>query len=144
MTVTFFGHRVIPCDISERIRNTLVYLIEEKNAYNFYVGNNGEFDKTVCSILKELKKTYPHIRYAVVLAYLPLLKKDKTIKYENTVVPEGIERVPQKYAICARNKWMIEQANTVITYVIDNTGGAAQFKAVAERKGKTIINLAEF
>ena len=65
MTVTFFGHRVIPCDISERIRNTLVYLIEEKNAYNFYVGNNGEFDKTVCSILKELKKTYPHINKEV-------------------------------------------------------------------------------
>lgn len=136
MTVTFFGHKVMPYDISLLIRKTLIQLIQEKNAYNFYVGNNGMFDETVCKILKDIKYIYPQIRYAIVLAYHPSSKNDKTQTHENTIVPEGIERTPPKYAICARNKWMIEQADTVITYVMGNTGGAARYKALAKKRAK--------
>ncbi len=36
---------------------------------------------------------------------------------------------------------MLERADFVITYITHITGGAADFKALAERKGKTVINL---
>ena len=36
---------------------------------------------------------------------------------------------------------MLERADFVITYVTHITGGAADFKDLAERKGKTVINL---
>lgn len=36
---------------------------------------------------------------------------------------------------------MIEQADYVITYVTHSWGGAAKFKELAEKKGKTVINI---
>ena len=38
---------------------------------------------------------------------------------------------------------MIEQADIVVTYVTHSFGGAAQFKEMAEKQGKTVIELIE-
>ena len=38
---------------------------------------------------------------------------------------------------------MIENSSTVITYVTHPTGGAAKFKELAEKKRKTLINIAK-
>jgi len=37
---------------------------------------------------------------------------------------------------------MLEQADIVITYVKYIVGGAQKFNALAEKKGKTVINIA--
>lgn len=49
----------------------LVDFIEEHNVPLFYVGNQGDYDTHVYSVLQELSLIYPHIHYAVVMAYLP-------------------------------------------------------------------------
>ena len=49
--------------------------------------------------------------------------------------------MPLRFAISYRNKWMIEQSDYVVTYVNHSWGGAAQFKELAEKKGKTVIEL---
>ena len=141
MTVTFFGHKDTPKEIEPTLRTTLVDLIENHGATKFYVGNNGNFDTMVRRHLEDLSRTYP-ITYNVVLAYLPT-KKSEYDDYTNTILPDGIETVPKRFAISWRNKWMIEQADIVVTYVTHSFGGAAQFKALAERQGKTIIELSE-
>ena len=141
MVCTFFGHKDTPKEIEPILRSTLIDLIENKNANVFYVGNNGSFDTMVRRQLKELYLTYP-ITYSVVLAYLPT-KKSECDDYTNTILPEGIETAPKRFAISYRNKWMIEQADIVVTYVTHSFGGAAQFKALAERQGKTVIELSE-
>ena len=105
----------------------------------FYVGNNGNFDTMVRCQLEDLSQTYP-ITYSVVLAYLPI-EKNKYDNLTNTIYPEGLETVPKRFAISWRNKWMIQQSDVVVTYVTHNFGGAAQFKEMAEKKGKTTINL---
>ena len=105
----------------------------------FYVGNNGNFDIMVHRQLEDLSRTYP-ITYNVVLAYLPTMKSEYD-DYTNTILPEGIETAPKRFAISWRNKWMIEQADIVVTYVTHSFGGAAQFKELAERQGKTVIEL---
>ena len=141
MVCTFFGHKDTPKEIEPTLRTTLIDLVENKNATVFYVGNNGNFDTMVRSQLEELSHIYP-INYSVVLAYLPANKRG----YEgitNTILPEGIETVPKRFAISYRNKWMIGQSDVVVTYVMHSFGGAAQFKALAERQGKTIIELSE-
>ena len=69
------------------------------------------------------------------------MPKRKAENSELTILPEGIETVPPRFAISYRNKWMIEQSDYVITYVIHSWGGAAQFKELAEKKGKTVIEL---
>ena len=141
MTVTFFGHKDTPKEIEPTLRSTLIDLIENKNVTVFYVGNNGNFDTMVRRQLEDLSNTYS-ITYNVVLAYLPA-KKSEYDDYTNTILPEGIETVHKRFAISWRNKWMIQQSDVVVTYVTHNFGGAAQFKAMAERQGKTVIELSE-
>lgn len=141
MVCTFFGHKDTPKEIEPILRSTLIDLIENKNANVFYIGNNGSFDNMVRRQLEGLSHTYP-ITYSVVLAYLPT-KKSEYDDYTNTILPEGIETKPKRFAISYRNKWMIQQSDIVVTYVTHSFGGAAQFKNTAERKGKTIIELSE-
>ena len=141
MAVTFFGHKDTPKEIEPTLRTTLVDLIENHGATDFYVGNNGNFDTIGRSQLENLSKTYP-ITYNVVLAYLPT-KKSEYDDYSNTIYPEGIETVPKRFAISYRNKWMIQQSDVVVTYVTHTYGGAWQFKAMAERQGKTVIEITE-
>lgn len=141
MTVTFFGHKDTPKEIEPTLRATLVDLIENQGASVFYVGNNGNFDTMVRRQLENLSQTYP-ITYNIVLAYIPT-KKSEYDSFTNTLLPEGIETVPKRFAISYRNEWMLEQSDTVVSYVIRTYGGAVQFKAMAERQGKTVIELSE-
>ena len=141
MTVTFFGHKDTPKEIEPTLRMTLVDLIENHGATEFYVGNNGNFDTLVRRQLEELSHTYS-ITYSVVLAYLPV-KKSEYDDLTNTLLPEGIETIPKRFAISYRNKWMIRQSDVVVTYVTHSFGGAAQFKELAERQGKLAIELSE-
>ncbi len=141
---TFFGHRNVTKDIEPILYSTLVDLIENKNVNVFYVGNQGGFDYIVRKNLKTLKVDYPHIDYAVVLAYMPSTN-DKRVYYDcdDTIYPEEMEKIHPKYAIIERNKWMINVSEYVVTYVKCSIGGAAQFKRLAENMGRTVINLAD-
>ena len=141
MVCTLFGHKDTPKEIEPTLRSTLIDLIENKNVNVFYVGNNGNFDTMVRRQLEDLSQIYP-INYSVVLAYLPT-EKNKYDNLTNTIYPEGIESVPKRFAISYRNNWMIRQSDVVVTYVSHSFGGAAQFKAMAQRQGKTVIELSE-
>lgn len=136
MICTFFGHRDTPHGVEPRIKEILTELIEKNGVRTFYVGNQGKFDLIVLKVLKELSLRYK-IKYYVVLAYMP---KQKTEYDENTLLPDGIEKAPPRFAISYRNKWMIEKSDYVVTYVSREFGGAAKFKSLAEKKGKTVIN----
>ena len=140
---TFFGHRDCPNSIKSKLYTVLIDLIENHAVDMFYVGQQGAFDGIVRSVLKELVLIYPHINYAVVLERMPP-KQDEfyTRDYSDTMLPEGIETVPPRFAISWRNKWMIKQSDYVVTYTTRSYGGAAQFAGMAERQKKIVINLA--
>ena len=140
MTCTFFGHKDAPSEIRPVLRDVLMDLIEHHGVKRFYVGNQGNFDAMALRLLKEFEKPYS-ITYDVVLAYL-LKKTDPFFEAYYTILPEGIETVPRRFAIDYRNKWLVEHSDIVITYVERSFGGAAKFKALAERKGKRIVELA--
>ena len=137
MTCTFFGHRDTPKETEPALRLTLIDLIENKNATVFYAGNHGNFDAMVHRQLEDLSRTYP-IKYYVVLAYMP--GKNDTPD-EHTILPEGIETVPRRFAINYRNKWMLNKSDIVVTYVTRPIGGAWEFKQIAKRQRKTMISL---
>ncbi|MCQ2440539.1 MAG: hypothetical protein MJ076_01410 [Clostridia bacterium] len=61
--------------------------------------------------------------------------------YSDTIYPDGLEKVPRKFAIDRRNRMMIDWSNIVIIYVCYPFGGSAKFREIAEKKGKEIINL---
>lgn len=137
---TFFGHRDCPSGIRTRLRETLVDLIENYGAEFFYIGNQGQFDAMARNIVRELKTVYPMIEYTVVLAYMPQ-KVNEYEDYSDTMLPEGIEQVPKRFAISWRNNWMLNRADYVVTYITHSWGGAAQFAQKAQRKGKAVYNL---
>lgn len=141
MTCTFFGSRDISQEkIEKPLTEVLTNLIENHNVDNFYVGNQGNFDFLVQKQLKKLKLIYPHINYGIALAYMPKSKEEyPTIDYSKTFVPDGIEIGPTKFAIDRRNRWLIKNSDYIITCVRGSIGGAAKYKEIAERKGKTII-----
>lgn len=145
MICTFFGHRDVVENIQPILRSVLKDLIEQNGVTIFYVGNQGKYDFLVRETLKELKIQYPFISYSVVLAYMPC-EKDFCACDDNieTIYPEELAGTHPKYAIAKRNSWMIDKSDFVVTYVSHISGGAAQFKSLAQRKNKKIIDIAEF
>ena len=142
-TCTFFGHRDCPETLKPKLRSTIIDLIENHNVDMFYVGNQGQFDTMVRSTLKKLKQEYPHIDYAVVLAYMPG-KPSEYEDYSDTIFPEGLETVHPRYAISWRNNWMLNHSGYVITYITHPYGGAAEYGSLAMQQGKHVLNLGVF
>ena len=141
----FFGHRDTPDDIKDKLRQEVRFLIIKENARKFYVGNQGHFDYMAFTVLREMKSEFPVIDYAVVLAYMPdrPVYEYSYFKPEESLFPDGLEKVPRKYGILWRNDWMIKKADTVICYVNHYFCGAGSMIEKAQKKGKRIINLAQ-
>lgn len=136
---TFFGHRDCPSEIKVKLHEVLIDLIENQAVDMFYVGNNGAFDRLVRAVLRELAQKYAQIQYAVVLERMPT-EQDGTA--QDTMLPEGIEEVPPRFAISWRNNWMLHKSDFVVCYVTRSWGGAAKFAETAKRRKKTVINIA--
>lgn len=137
----FFGHRDTPSAVAAALDDLLPKLVTQ-GVTAFYVGCEGAFDALVLHALKRLQSRFPHIVYRIVLAYVPV----KTAPFlpedaANTLLPDGIENVPPKYAIPYRNDWMLARADVVVCYVSRQWGGAAQSTAKARRRGKQVLNL---
>ncbi len=138
---TFFGHRDCPETLGPKLREVLRDLITAQGVEMFYVGNQGRFDALVRHTLKALQPEHPHIRYAVVLAYIPGAAAEYA-DFSDTMLPEGIEAVPRRYAISWRNAWMLKQSDFVVTYITRTWGGAARWAQKAQKQGKHIHPLA--
>ncbi len=137
---TFFGHRNCAEPIGEKLQTVLEDLVINHGVDLFYVGKEGQFDAMVHQVLRSLKRKYPYIQYAVVLAYLP--PQGTTEDYWDTMLPEGIEAIHPRYAISWRNRWMLQRSDYVVTYITHPWGGAAKFAEIARRQHKVLINLA--
>ena len=85
-----FALRFAPC---------LIHLIETEGVTSFFVGNQGAFDAAVQSVLRDLQSNYPAITCTVVLAYMPRQPENDGLA---TMLPEGIEKVPKRFAISWR------------------------------------------
>lgn len=140
---TFFGHRDCPGSVKERLYEEIERLISHRHVDTFYVGTQGAFDRMAYAVLVDLRQRYSHIKVYRVLAYLPRLSdiaKDRSV-LDDTILPEGIEKVHPRYAIVYRNIWMIDHSDYVIAYVTRSFGGAYQAVERAKNKGKTIIQI---
>ena len=138
MVCCFFGHRDTSDKVLPMLKKTIIDLIENKNVNLFYVGKNGNFDILAARLLKDLSQYYD-FKFYIVITRFP--KEESS----NTLIPEGIECIHPKFAINYRNKWMLERSDYVITYVTNNiSSGAAQFKELAIKKNKQVIELSQF
>lgn len=139
-TCTFIGHKNTLKEIEPILESTLRDLILNKNVAKFYVGTHGSFDYMAQRVLEKFKNQYVWIEYNIVLAYLPQIKEQYK-DYSNTVYPDGLEKIPKRYAIIERNKWMIRKCDYLVCYVEHTFSNAYSFKEFAEKKGKMVVNL---
>lgn len=137
----FCGHADAPEEVYAPLRSCIESMICRQGVREFYVGSQGAFDRMALRALREMKKKHPAIRYAVVLAYLPG-KSGPQCPSDSTVFPEGLERVPPRFAIPLRNRWMVDNCRWMVAYVERSFGGAAKTLAYARKKGRTVIDLA--
>ncbi len=143
MIISFFGHKNTPISVKPLLERTVFRLIEENSEIAFLVGTHGTFDLMAQNVLKQALERYPRISCHIVLAYIPVDANAKRYALP-TLVPEGIENTPKRFAISYRNDYMVKECDTVICYITHDWGGAAQFVDKARRKGKNIINLVDF
>ena len=139
-TCAFFGHRDAPWEVYPRLCESIRRLIEEEGCRRFLVGHNGTFDRMVYRALCEARVLHPHIDVCVVMAFLPT-EREGWEYGRDACLPEGLERVPRRFSIPWRNKWMIRRSRFVVTYVRGEVGGAAQARHYARRQGRTLITL---
>lgn len=142
MIISFFGHKNTPSSIKPFLAQTVQRLIETNEKVTFLVGTHGAFDLMAHSVLKQAMERYPDITCYIVLAYIPVGVNAEQYALP-TLVPEGIENVPKRFAISFRNNFMVSESDTVVCYIVRDWGGAAQFVEKARKKGRMIINLAQ-
>ncbi len=76
----------------------------------------------------------------ITLAYQKKHLESKKGLYDAIVYAE-LEKVPPKFAISHRNKWMVERSDLVIACIDHAWGGAYQTYLHAKRRGKNIFNI---
>ncbi len=138
---TFFGHHDCTGDIRKRLQAAILAMIDEQGVDTFYVGHQGAFDRMAAEVLSTIVQEKQSVRYFVVLAYLSSAAQMDAERVQHSLVPEGLEFVPRKYAIAWRNEWLISHSDCVIAHVIYHCGNAAAYVAKAERKGKIVVNI---
>ena len=140
MKVTFCGHRNCYND-TEYLNARLDEVIEKLisiGANEFMLGNNGQFDHLSARAVKRAKGKHPYIRSILVKAYIDE-NYDREL-YDETEYPP-IEKTPLRFAISARNEYLVNICDVLVSGVKVTFGGAATTREKAIKKKKVIIEL---
>lgn len=146
MIVAFCGHSIYQ-EGKEHKRQVLDFL-EKKNAgepVEFYLGLYGAFDRFAYSCAKAYKVCHPSSSLVLVTPYLSpvyLEKRTELIEYDRILYP-ALEGVPPRAAIVRCNRYVMEQADIVLAYVLYHRGGAYASLMHARKCGKCIFNLGD-
>lgn len=144
MTVTFCGHSdfVPSTAVEARLLSVLGSQIGDSPA-ELLLGGYGNFDRFALRCGRIFQQTHPQVSLVYVTPYM-ITERQTSVgaEYDGIVYPP-LENVPPRYAILHRNRYMVEQADLVIACITRSRGGAYQTFLHAQRKGKTIINLAD-
>ena len=140
MICTFFGHSNAASGIREKTKSTIEELLTQ-GVSQFYVGNNGNFDYIVQSILSELIESGKNIDFTVVISRIneKLIFSDQ----KHSMYPDGLEKVPPRFAIVKRNDWMILHSDVAIVYVSHSFTNSFNLMQKATKRGLKIINIAK-
>lgn len=148
MVITFCGHaKFYDYEKTEsKLLSLLDKLVGDKDA-ELFVGVYGNFDSFVFNCAKKYKLIHPNARIMLIIPY-PDASKYITPPYITTkdydeIIYPGLEDKPQRFAITYCNKWMVDCADIVISYVTHTFGGAYKTYTYAKRKRKKIYNLPE-
>ena len=148
MIVTFCGHSDF-CGSAEHEQRILDFLDEKVGTLSaeMHLGGYGRFDHFAYDCCKKYKEMHPNISLLYVTPYMTVEYQKNHLedfkkRYDGIIYPE-IEKSPLRYAILARNRWMVEKADYVICAITHSFGGAYKTYQHAKKKGKPIFNIME-
>lgn len=145
MIVSFIGHAEehYTRDDAVKLTETLETYVNGKDV-TFYMGLDGRFDWMAKNCCTEYKKKHGNASVVFVTPYIdePYLRNLKyAIKEFDDILYPGLERIPKRFAISARNKYMIDNSDLLICYVRNLIGNANKCWKYADGKGVKTVNL---
>ena len=141
------GHRSVPECIRSPLCNAIEQHISAYGVKEFYVGKHGQFDRMAAQALVDARDIFPHVRLYLLAPYHPSERSiSLPVGFDGIHYP--FERaVPQRVAIVAANRAMVDYCDFLIIYAI-HPGNARELLYYARnraRKGSLhILNLADF
>ena len=143
MIIAFFGHSDFRG--TSALEDRMLAILKEQTSGSgaeLFFGGYGGFDRFAFDCGRKFKSEDPSIRLVFVTPYLEREYEGEE-KYDEIVYPP-LEKVPYRFAIVERNKWMVDRADVVISAVTREYGGA--FKAVSRaiKKNKRVISIIKF
>ena len=140
----FIGHREADDGLLAKLQSAVERLIVEEQVRYFYVGGYGGYDSIAASAVKRLKKQYPQIVLMLVLPYHPAERPIETPPgFDGTYYPEGLEKVPRRFAITKANEIMVRQSDWLVAYVRHGASNSRKIYEYAQRQGVSCININE-
>ena len=139
-----FGHRDYPDSMLPEIEKTIEEYYTTYGVRWFYVGNRGNFDRLGAMAVKKMKKKHADINLFLLLAYHPSERAVVLSEgFDNSFYPP-METVPKQYTIVKANQYMIDNADTILCYVV-HFGNARNLMEYAKKGKRQIIctNIAE-
>ena len=141
-----FGHRTILKNI-EKSLFTAVLPAAQEGCKTFYIGAMGDFDTQFSSAVRKLQNQFPDIKLICVKPYftndINSNKDYYAAMYNDIIIPPAIIGVHHKRAITARNRWMVDNSDLIISYTVRDYGGAADAVKYAKRMYKKIISISD-
>lgn len=126
MVACFIGHRTITVtnELCERIRTTVLDLIDNQGVDTFLFGSRSQFDELCLKIITEIKEIRPNIRRIYVRAEYPYIcadyEKYLLTFYDETYMPESIIHAGKAIYI-ERNRHMIDSSDICIFFCDTNS-----------------------
>ena len=150
ITCAFTGHgEVYNSNIRTLIDHAIEDILKKDTSFTFYSGDMGEFDRMCSSAVRNAKRQYPGLDIKLIAVFPYMMTKINIYKaqyerlYDEIIIPTELSEVHYKSAITARNRWMVDRSDSLLSYVYRDFGGAYATLKYARRMGKEIINLAD-
>lgn len=138
----FIGHREADERLLPILTAAIERLITEEKVSFFYVGGYGGFDRIAATAVKRMKLQHPEITLMLVLPYHPGERPIETPKgFDGTYYPEGLEKVPRRYAIVRANEIMAKQSEWLISYIRHGASNSRRILEYAQKQGTACINI---
>lgn len=138
----FIGHREADPEILPALEDAIEKHISEYGVTEFIVGHYGSFDRLAARALVSAKKRHPEIRLLMLIPYHPAERPVETPPgFDGTFYPPGMESIPHRFAIVQANRYMINHADYLISYVWHPASNARNLLDFAFKKSIRITNL---
>ena len=148
--IAIIGDQELPSEleeiraIQEKFKKIWKVLRERKEFIEVYIGREGDFDLIMAATVGDLQVRYGRQNNRLSLV-LPCPIEDFShvrIHYDETIISYD-EKTPLEDAIERQNRRMVDMADLLVSYVLQESGTAYESMKYAQSKGMKIVNLSD-